>query len=56
MLCDDYREQAAPGKISRPEQKVGLSRHVLKRAAAVAVKTLASLCLGSMAVSASTVA
>lgn len=42
MLCDDERERAARGKMSQFEQKVGLSRHVLKRAAAVAVKVLAS--------------
>ena len=55
MLCDDERERAAPGKISQFEQKVGLSRHVLERATAVAVNALASLCLRSIGVSASTV-
>jgi hypothetical protein len=56
MLCDDKRERTAPGKISQFEQKVGLSRHVLKRAATVAFNALASLYLGSMGASASTVA
>jgi len=55
MLCDDERERAAPGKIPQFEQKVGLSRHVLKSASAIAAKALASFCLGSVGVSVSTV-
>jgi len=55
VLCDDERERAAPGKISQFEQKLELSRHVLGRATAIAVKALASLCLGSVGVSTSTV-